>query len=387
MKGSSYRAVWQDSIAGVDPRQWNRLADRLATPFLDWEWLWLLEASESTAAATGWIPRHLLLWSGSELVAAAPLYVKVHSAGEFVFDQAWADVAARIGKPYYPKLVGMSPFTPMIGYRFLVAEGLDEAEVTARLLDEIERFARRHGLAGCSFHFVDPDWTERVAGAGYSAWAHQSFAWENEGYRSFEDYLARFNSNQRRNILRERRTLEASGVRVEMVPGAELAREHYDRMYAFYTRTNARFGPWGCKYLTRAFFQGLPDHFARRLVFAAAFTADRSSPVGMALLAVKGPRLYGRYWGCETDVGFLHFTACYYRPIEWAIARALRHFDPGMGGAHKLRRGFKAVANHSLHRFFDAGLRRVMEMNIEAINRYEEDEIEALNADRPLRQP
>jgi predicted N-acyltransferase len=226
-----------------------------------------------------------------------------------------------------------------------------------------------------------------VADAGYSAWAHQSFAWENEGYRSFEDYLARFNSNQRRNILRERRTLEASGVRVEMVPGAELAREHYDRMYAFYTRTNARFGPWGCKYLTRAFFQGLPDHFARRLVFAAAFTADRSSPVGMALLAVKGPRLYGRYWGCETDVGFLHFTACYYRPIEWAIARALRHFDPGMGGAHKLRRGFKAVANHSLHRFFDAGLRRVMEMNIEAINRYEEDEIEALNADRPLRKP
>ena len=288
-------------------------------------------------------------------------------------------------KPYYPKLVGMSPFTPMIGYRFLVADGVDETEVTARMLDEIERFARRHGWPAAAFHFVDPDWTERVTGAGYSAWAHQSFAWENEGYRSFEDYLARFNSNQRRNIRRERRALEASGVRVEMIPGDELAREHYDRMYDFYTRTNARFGPWGCKYLTRAFFQGLPDHFARRLVFAAAFTAEPYSPVGMSLLAVKGPRLYGRYWGCETDIDFLHFAACYYRPIEWAIAHGLRHFDPGMGGAHKLRRGFKAVANHSLHRFFDAGLRRVMEMNIEAINRYEQDEIEALNEERPLR--
>src|SRR5512139_1681274 len=144
MKGLSYRAVWHDSLTGVDSRQWNRLADRLATPFLDWEWLWLLEASESTAAATGWIPRHLLLWSGSELAAAAPLYVKVHSAGEFVFDHAWAEVAGRLGKPYYPKLVGMSPFTPMIGYRFLMAEGLDEAETTARMLDEIERFGLRH---------------------------------------------------------------------------------------------------------------------------------------------------------------------------------------------------------------------------------------------------
>ena len=386
MEVSSLKAVWHDSLAGVDPGQWNRMADRIETPFLDWEWLRLMETSGSTAAATGWIPRHLLLWSGSELAAAAPLYVKVHSAGEFVFDHAWAEVAGRLGKPYYPKLVGMSPFTPMIGYRFLLAEGLDEAETTARMLDEIERFGLRHGLAGCSFHFVDPAWADRVASAGYSAWAHQSFAWENEGYRSFEDYLARFNSNQRRNILREQRALAARGVRVEMIPGGDLAREHYDRMYAFYARTNARFGPWGCRYLTRAFFQGLPDHFARRLVFAAAFVGKSASPVGMSMLAAKGSRLYGRYWGCATEVDFLHFAASYYRPIEWAIAHGLRHFDPGMGGAHKLRRGFKAVANRSLHRFFDAGLRRVMEANIATINRHEEEAIESLNAERPLRQ-
>lgn len=385
MQASSLKIDWHDSLAGVDPRQWNRLAERVETPFLDWEWLRLMETSGSTSAATGWIPCHLTLRSGSELVAAAPLYVKVHSAGEFVFDGVWADVAGRLGKPYYPKLVGMSPFTPMIGYRFLVAEGLDEAEVAARMLGEIERFGRRQGLAGCSFHFVDPGWADRVAAAGYCAWTHQSFAWENEGYRSFEDYLARFNSNQRRNILREQRALAARGVRVEMIPGGDLAREHYDRMYAFYARTNARFGPWGCRYLTRAFFQGLPDHFARRLVFAAAFVGKSASPVGMSMLAAKGSRLYGRYWGCATEVDFLHFAASYYRPIEWAIAHGLRHFDPGMGGAHKLRRGFKAVANRSLHRFFDAGLRRVMEANIAAINRHEEAAIESLNAERPLR--
>lgn len=385
MHGSALKAVWLESMAEVEPGEWNRLADRLATPFLDWEWLNLLEVSGSTTARTGWIPRHLALRSGSELVAAAPLYIKTHSAGEFVFDHAWADVAARLGKPYYPKIVGMSPFTPMIGYRFLVAEQAAEAEVTARILAEIEREARRHTLAGCSFHFVDPEWAAEVTAAGYSAWAHQSFAWENDGYRTFDDFLARFNSNQRRNIRRERKALTEGGVRIEMIPGPALAREHFDRMYAFYTRTNARFGPWGCKYLTRAFFKGLPDHFADRLVFAAAFAEGVRSPVGMSLLAVKGPRLFGRYWGCEKDIQYLHFEACYYQPIEWAIAHGLRHFDPGMGGGHKLRRGFEAVANHSLHRFFDPTMRRVMELNIEAINRYEQDEIEALNEERPLR--
>ena len=385
MHGSGFNAGWLESLAEIEPREWNRLAARLTTPFLDWEWLRLMEVSGSTAARTGWIPRHLTLRSGTELVAAAPLYIKTHSAGEFVFDHAWADVAARLGKPYYPKLVGMSPFTPMIGYRFLVAEEIDETEATARLLGEIERQARRLALAGCSFHFVDPEWTGRVAAEGYSAWAHQSFEWKNEGYRSFEDFLARFNSNQRRNIRREQRALEQGGVRVQMIPGPELERKHFARMYDFYARTNARFGPWGCKYLTRAFFQGLPEFFADRLVFAVAFARDRKSPLGMSLLAAKGPRLFGRYWGCETDVDFLHFSACYYQPIEWAIARGLQHFDPGMGGEHKLRRGFTAVPNHSLHRFFDPTVRRVMEMNIDAINRYEQDEIDTLNEERPLR--
>ena len=110
-----------------------------------------MEASGSAAARTGWIPRHLTVWSGRELLAAAPLYIKTHSAGEFVFDQAWAEVAGRLGMDYYPKLVGMSPFTPLIGYRFLMAAGLDETQLTALMLDEIERFCRRERLSGAAF--------------------------------------------------------------------------------------------------------------------------------------------------------------------------------------------------------------------------------------------
>jgi predicted N-acyltransferase len=173
-----------------------------------------------------------------------------------------------------------------------------------------------------------------------------------------------------------------------MIRGAELAKAHYERMYAFYARTNDQFGPWGCRYLTRDFFTGLPDHFRERLVFAAAFEGNRlNAPVGMSLLVTKEDQLYGRYWGCSREIEFLHFDACYYRPIEWAIEQGIRRFDPGMGGAHKLRRGFKAVANQSLHRFIDPRLRTVMERNIAAINRLEQEDIAALNLDLPLRRP
>jgi predicted N-acyltransferase len=379
------KMVWLESLSAVDRRQWNELALPLETPFLEWDWLRLMESSGSTTAETGWIPRHLTAWSGDELVAAAPLYIKLHSAGEFVFDHAWADVAGRLGRSYYPKLVGMSPFTPMIGYRFLMAPAADAGEVGERMAAEIDRFCRRYGLSGCSFNFVDPLWAHAMTGHGFCSWDHQSFAWRNEGYQDFEEYLARFNSNQRRNIRRERIELDRRGITVEMVPGDELPREHYQLMYRFYARTNDQFGPWGCKYLTPEFFNGLPDGFGHRLLFATAFESGRrTAPVAMSLLVTKGTHLYGRYWGSEREVGFLHFNACYYRPIEWAIARGIREFDPGMGGGHKLRRGFEAVANHSLHRFVDPVMQRVMERNIDAINRLQAEDIDALNRERPL---
>jgi predicted N-acyltransferase len=386
MPRSNLKFKFLESLSEVEREDWDALAQPLETPFLEWDWLQLMEASGSATAATGWTPRHLTVWSGSELVAAAPLYIKTHSAGEFVFDHAWADVAGRLNRPYYPKLVGMTPFTPMIGYRFMMAPALDGAALTARMLAEIERFCRDFGLGGCSYLFVDPKWAEAVVARGFCPWAHQSFVWQNEGFSNFEDYLARFNANQRRNIRRERRRLAQGGVRVDIVSGDDLRQELFERMHAFYARTNAQFGPWGCKYLTRDFFSLLPERFRRRLVFAVALDVSRPGPpVGMALLVTKGDRLFGRYWGCVQEIEFLHFEACYYRPIEWAVARGIRQFDPGMGGGHKTRRGFKAVANYSLHRFMDPALRQVMERHIASINRLELEEIAALNQNLPLR--
>ena len=107
----------------------------------------------------------------------------------------------------------------------------------------------------------------------------------------------------------------------------------------------------------------------------------------MSFLLTKGQGLYGRYWGSRERVDCLHFAACYYEPIRWAIEHGVRRFDPGIGSEHKLRRGFRAVANHSLHRFADPRLRAVMQRHIEQINSQEQEEIDALNRAVPFAEP
>ena len=382
---SSYRIAWLKSITDVDQTHWDVLAEPLRTPFLEWEWLRQMEVSKSTTAETGWLPYHLTVWSQDQLVAAAPLYIKGHSAGEFVFDHAWADVAQRLKIPYYPKLVGMSPFTPMVGYRFLIASGEHEENLTARMVGEIERFCRRHQIYSCSFHFVDPDWCHQMIKYGFSSWLHQSFVWQNLGYQSFDDYLAIFNSNQRHNIKRERKSIAIQALKIKVFQGDEIPNSFFSKIYPFYERTNDKFGPWGCKYLKDSFFSGLADGYRHRLVIVAVFNKeDADSPLGMSLLVRKRDQLFGRYWGCSKEVNHLHFNACYYSPIEWAIARGIQRFDPGMGGYHKIRRGFTAIGNHSLHRFFDQRLDQIMKTHIEEINRLEQEHIDELNLELPF---
>jgi hypothetical protein len=117
---------------------------------------------------------------------------------------------------------------------------------------------------------------------------------------------------------------------------------------------------------------------------AALEESNPDLPLGLSLLVRKRDRLFGRYWGCSKEIKYLHFNACYYSPIEWAIVNGINQFDPGMGGYHKIRRGFTAVDNFSLHRFFDRRLEQIMNTHIEEINRLEREHIDELNAALPF---
>ena len=377
---------WHRSIGEISRDEWNSLALPLQTPFLEWDWLNQLEVSGSIAAGNGWIPVHLTVRHDNHLVAAAPLYAKTHSMGEFVFDFAWADVAEQLGLHYYPKLVGMSPATPSVGYRFLVAPGYRESELTVTMLDLIDQFCRSNNLNGTSFLFPDSRWATGIEQAGYTAWHHQSYLWTNPGFETFDDYLAGFTKNQRRNIRRERESITEAGITLRCVRGEDAPRHWFSLMYDFYEKTNDQFGPWAAKYLDRPFFEGLAEVYRNRILFIGGFESGASDPMAMSFLVYKDDHLVGRYWGTQRYVENLHFCACYYEPIEWAIANGIRTFDPGAGSPHKIRRGFRAVRNVSLHRFADPRMRAIMESNIARINAHEARQIDELNAMLPLKE-
>lgn len=377
--------VWLNRIADVDQAAWDALAVPLKTPLLEWQWLRQMEASGSIVPATGWQPSHLTVWHRDRLVGAAPLYIKYHSAGEFVFDQIWAKVALELGISYYPKLVGMSPVTPAVGYRFLIADDQDKARLTALMVEAIDRFCQANRLSGVSFLFVDPKWADDLVSLGFVGWLHQSYSWENPGFKGFDDYLGVFKANQRRNIKRERQSIKQQGISFQACSGDDIPASFLPLMYRYYERTNDQFGPWGCRYLTPAFFEGIFETFRHRLLLMAAFqSSDRSLPVGMAMLLFKADQLIGRYWGCARPFSNLHFNACFYEPIRWAIDHSIRRFDPGAGSVHKIQRGFAAVGNHSLHRFYNHRLQTVLKVHISTINRLEQQQIDALNAQLPF---
>jgi len=383
----SYSIAWINRIAEIPQTAWDALAVPLQTPFFEWAWLHNMETSGSTTANTGWLPNHLTVWRERSLIAVAPLYVKGHSYGEFVFDHQWADLAARLGIEYYPKLLGMSPVTPAEGYRFLIAPGEDEEELTGFMVSAIDHFCDRHRLSGCNFLYVDPAWRSVMERHGFSSWLHHSYIWQNQGYRTFDDYLGAFNANQRRNIKRERKAVATAGLTLKTLTGEDIPKHLFSLMYDFYSDTCDKFGWWGSKYLTRKFFEQLHPHYSHRVLFVAAYSEqDPRQPVGMSFCLTKGSNLYGRYWGSMNDIDCLHFDACYYAPIDWAITQGIQTFDPGAGGRHKKRRGFPATPNHSLHRFYDPRLAQIFRTHIGEVNAMEQREIDAVNQGIPFKE-
>ena len=376
-------ARWHRSLSEIPEQQWQRLVGEEVSPFYCWDWLVALEESGSIVPKLGWQPLHLSVWrSDDQLVGVAPLYLKGHSYGEFVFDQAFARLAADLGERYYPKLVGMSPVSPVQGYRFHTAPGESAAELTAVMLELIDQFASRNGILSCNFLYVDPTWQPLAEAAGCATWINQQSLWTADGQQTFADYLAGFNANQRRNIKRERRAVEQAGLRVTPLSGADLDPSLLQRMHGFYEQHCARWGMWGSKYLEASFFDRLASPAMReRVVLFSAHRGDAREPVAMSLCVHDHQQLWGRYWGSEEEIDCLHFEVCYYAPIAWALKRGLQRFDPGAGGSHKRRRGFVARPLASLHRWYHPAMDGLIRQWLPRANALMEEEIEASNAE------
>jgi predicted N-acyltransferase len=345
------------SIRALGEASYRSLLDERTPPFLRFEWLDALERTGCVTPERGWLPMHLAFHVAGELVAAAPAYVKGNSEGEFVFDHSWARFAeVELGLRYYPKLIVAVPFTPATGPRLLVKAGHSAASLRGAFCRALAAICEDGKLSGA--HVLFPTATEagELGMHGLLERHGVQFQWNNPGYRSFDDFIARFDSKRRNQIRRERRALAERGIELEILSDRTLGAEHADFIYEFYVTTVDKFA-WGRRYLNRAFFEEVCSSMPESLHVVAARERGARRFVGGAFNLLGKERLFGRYWGGLLDVPFMHFNVCFYKGIEEAISRGLSGFEPGAGGEHKVARGFEPTVTHSAHFLSDRRLR------------------------------
>ncbi|MGZ8995010.1 MAG: GNAT family N-acetyltransferase [Rhodospirillales bacterium] len=369
------------SIHDVLAADWDACAGS-DNPFLSHAFFAALEDSASACAKTGWLPRHLVIaGADGRATGCAPLYLKSHSYGEYVFDWGWAEAFERAGGRYYPKMQAAVPFTPVTGRRLLTRPDAPAGTAEA-LVAAMVQLARQVGVSSLHVTFH----TEAEAGLftrlGFLPRIGQQYHWRNEGYGSFEDFLSKLSSRKRKTIRKERAEAMGNGIRIRALIGDEIEPRHWDAFYRFYLDTVER--KWAHAYLSREFFARLGATMGKKVLLIVAETDD-GNPVGGALNLIGRDALYGRYWGAAADYRFLHFEACYYRAIDFAIAHGLSRVEAGAQGAHKIQRGYLPVATWSAHWIAEPGFRKAVARFLDAERPAVEAEIEALTAASPFR--
>jgi predicted N-acyltransferase len=350
-----------EGVRQVPRGEWNALvADE--SPFLEWDWLAALEESGAVSPENGWTPLPLVAREEGTLVAACPLYAKQHSEGEFVFDWSWADAAYRAGIDYYPKLLIGVPFTPVTGARFLTAKGVDRGLWVGQLARTVREICSSNALSGVHVNFCREDERAPLESAGFMPRLGFQYHWRNDGFRSFDDYLASLRSKRRNQVRRERREMESQGISIERHVGAAIPDDLWRRMFEIY-RTTIEKNPWGRLYLNDSFFELLGRRFRERLCFMVA--RQHGEIIAGALNVQKGESLYGRYWGTFRELRHLHFNICYYAGVEHCIEAGLGRFEPGAGGRYKQTRGFDATPTWSFHYLADPRLSSAVERFLE----------------------
>jgi predicted N-acyltransferase len=368
-----------DRIDAVPAAEWDSCAGR-DNPFLRHAFLKALEDSGSVGRKTGWLPQHLtLVDEHGVLQAAAPMYVKGHSQGEYIFDHGWADAYERAGGHYYPKLQVAVPFTPVPGPRLLVRDG--DADVRGALIGALRSVAEQSKLSSLHVTFCPEEEAAAMGEAGFLHRIGVQYHFGNPGYGSFDDFLGALASRKRKAIRKEREAIKDYGLTIRALSGSELTPRHWDAFFAFYMDTGDR--KWGRPYLTRRFFDLLGADMADDVVLM--FAEKDGEPVAGALNLKGTDCLYGRNWGCLDAFKFLHFELCYYQAIDYAIAHKLARVEAGAQGEHKIQRGYLPVATHSAHWIAERSFRAAVADFLERERRVIRQEIAGLAEFSPFR--
>ncbi len=372
------RVSIHNSLAEVPAAEWDTLGSG-NYPFTRYAFLRGLEQHDCLEPF-GWYPVYFLLYRDATLIGAVPSYIKTNSYGELVFDHAWVNAYHRSGLDYYPKLVTAIPYTPATGPRFLFDERLVDAGerqlLRETLCQVIKEFCSEQKLSSWHILFADKDILDGIEGRDIMLRSDVQFHWHNQGYSTFDQFLAELSSRKRKNLRKERREVAAQDIDVRMCTGGELEAADWRKIYSLYAGIYQR--KYGTATLTPGFFQHLGEFMPDQVL--AAVTRDQGHIVAASLFFRSDTHLYGRVWGCDGYDPHLHFESCYYQGIDYCIAEGLQTFDPGAQGEHKLGRGFLPTQTWSghwiAHPQFREAIEQFLEQELRYIDSYREDLLE-----------
>jgi len=379
MDGSALNLHIGTEMAAIDAAEWDALAGS-ANPFISHAFLQALEKGGAVGGDSGWDPMHLLLRSDDgQLLGAMPNYLKHHSYGEYIFDHGWANAFERAGGSYYPKLLAAVPFTPATGPRFLVRD--NRTDLKTALAKGMETLVEKYQLSSAHINFLPSDDAHQLAAAGWLDRASIQFHWHNQNYADFDDFLDHLSSRKRKNIHKERASITKAGVTMLRLTGAAITQDHIDAFFRFYMSTIDR--KWGGAYLTHEVFTQLGKTMADRMLLVMA--EYDGNIIGGALNFIGDDALYGRNWGADIDIPNLHFEACYYQAIDFAIEHGLSRVEAGAQGFHKVQRGYLPVTTHSVHWIAHDGFRDAVARFLDAEKRGVEAEKNHITMTSPFK--
>ena len=374
------------SLTEIAPSDWDACANWAAAdqfpenPFLTHRFLLTLERSGSVGQGTGWMPHYLIARLQGQVVGVAPLYLKLHSQGEYIFDHSWAHAYERAGGQYYPKLQIAPPFTPVTGRRFLAHPDFHDT-IPAVMAKAAIQITANNGLSSLHATFCARDEYDSLPDVGMLQRETQQFHWVNQGYDSFDRFLSALSARKRKNIRKERQTAQGFGGTIRQLRGDDIKPHHWDQFWLFYQDTGAR--KWGQPYLTREFFDLVHDTMREDVMLVLA-ERDGQAIAG-ALNFVGRDAIYGRYWGCVEHHSCLHFELCYYQAIDFAIAHGLQRVEAGAQGEHKLARGYLPATTYSLHWIHDPKFAQAVADYLQAEKSANAEEMEILTSYGPFK--
>ena len=368
------------TIKDTDVESYNSIQDR-GHPFFDYEFLYCLEESGCIGPGTGWDPRYILLFENEKLIGSLPFFIKTDSYGEFIFDWEWARAYQQAGLDYYPKGVIGIPFTPTTGRRIIVHPEYDFKKCANKLILSALKLAGDLGLSSIHCLFVNEDEQKLFTEAGFMERITHQYHWHNRDYDDFDAFLGDLKSSKRKQIRKERKAINESGIEINVLSGSDITKEHIREMWQFYFDTHSR--KWGNAYLNYSFFDLIHDKFSDKIVMVMA--KNSGMWLGGSFNFIKDSTLFGRYWGTNTHIDNLHFECCYYSLIDYSIKNSLKRFEAGAQGEHKFLRGFSAVPIYSSHILFNESASHSIGNYLENEKLYMLEIIDSYNKKSPLK--